>query len=92
MKSFEHQCLDFWRSKPADEEYKFCAIRACAVYQFLSDAGYPVSAAAGTYWLDLAGVEHPLAEPVRYAARGYPYTFGAAADRLEKLLAEQSNV
>ena len=89
MKSLEHQCLDFWRSKPADEEYRWITMRECALGQFAAFLGIEPGPYSENYTDRLGNIE-TWPDPMRAAAYwciGCPHTFGAAADRLEKLLA-----
>ena len=88
MKNLEHQCLDFWRSKPADEVYDAGNYQACALAQFTrSIGGDPLA----IDWRDRTGTTHrfpPVLLDAAFRVDGRPaaWTFGQAADRLEKLL------
>ena len=85
MKSIEFQCLDFWRSKPADEEYRASLPTVCATGQFITNV-LGAEPYAGSFW-DASGVRHEIPPKIFHAAVcGLPHTFGAAAARLEKLL------
>lgn len=89
MKNLEHQCLDYWRSKPADEEYYWLDSQVCALGQFFDASGLGIARATG--FLDAHGKWQPY--PYALAQAAYfsgVKTFGAAADRLEALLADQS--
>lgn len=67
--------LEFCRSKPADEEYDMTDSAVCALAQF----GFP---GVDEFVRPEAGIP-----PEVYSATVWcdPYTFGALADRLEKL-------
>lgn len=92
MKSLEHQCLDFWRSKPADKWYDWTEKSRCALGQFAEAIGVTAEAVAFvdsaytvTFW------PASMLEAAVYKRNDGGTTFGAAADRLEALLAEQSD-
>jgi hypothetical protein len=89
MKSFEHQCLDFWRSKPADEEYDPLDIAHCALAKFARHMG---GKPGPEWWTDHCGSRVPYSITLMRAAFGgsdSSLQYGPAADRLEALLAEQ---
>ena len=90
MKSFEHQCLDFWRSKPANETYDYTWSQTCAMARFISESGLG-EPSTFLRWRDNGGALHDYPKAMKDAANGYclegGWTFGAAADRLERLLA-----
>jgi len=88
MKSLSHQMLDFCRSKPADEEYDFLDNCGGALFQFLSNAGYPVAGVSGYgVWVDAEGNRHqPGIDPEGDLLSDEPTTFGALASRLEAAL------
>jgi len=93
MQSLSHQFLTFCRSKPADEVYNYFNTEGCALYQFLTEAGYPVSGVGGVYWREGAlgtnsCVRHYLPDGMPIAISMRPHTFSALADRLEALLSE----
>jgi len=81
MRSLSHQFLDFCRSKPADEEYKYTDPSACAFYQFAIANGIPnpVRYSSGLPALIEQVVNHD------------DETFGALASRLEAALGEAPN-
>lgn len=88
VKTLEMQCLDFWRSKPADERYNAANYSDCALGQFAKTIGCepgPIT------FRDASGRDHFLSDDLLGAAyrnddRKEAWTFGQAADRLEALL------
>lgn len=93
MKDMTHQFLDWLRSKPADESYDYEDCTGCAFTQFLIASGYASepSCSAGI-WRDKAKGEKIGAHTVPFdddVLVCWPWTFGAAADRLERALTEQ---
>lgn len=89
MKSLEYQCLDFWRSKPAWKSYDGSCIGECALAQFAESLG--AQNYGDSWWQDAGGEIQAYDRRLYNAAMcigfsGLGWTFGAAADRLEKLL------
>ena len=89
MKSFDQQVADWARTKPADGAYDYHQPCGCALYQFLTDFGYPVQSVSGFHWTDTSGKIHWLNEKrhlehtkASRAVFDRPWTFGALADRL----------
>lgn len=92
MQSLSQQFLDYCRTKPADEEYRYEGCQQCALFQFLTAAGYPVFTVGPRYWSDIDGGKHELPIellPQCYDGGGvislYPRTFGAVVERFEAL-------
>lgn len=88
-----HEFLDFCRSKPADEEYHYCATGSCAFAQFLIATGRATEPCVGSDdWFDEAdrpSGDHDIPRELVTPLSRVPETFGALADRLEAALSEQ---
>lgn len=89
MQSLTKQFEAFCRSKPADEEYDFGNPSGCALFHFLSDAGFPVRSVDSGAWFDKDLGRHALPRLLQGAIDGgpglvtsTPWTYGALADRL----------
>src|SRR4249919_1111481 len=83
--------LAWARSKPADEAYDYGDFKNCAVCRFLRDSGRcDDPAVSSNHWRDRkrrdGGGHHYFDNRIRLAAKEYPTTFDAFADRLEKAL------
>jgi hypothetical protein len=85
------EILAWARMKPADEGYDYCSNGHCAIAQFLRETGRaknPLVDIVG--WCDgPRGNNHPYDTQIAAAANcaSRYSTFGAFADRLEKVLA-----
>lgn len=89
--SFSQSCLEWARSKPADEAYDYHSCERCAIALFLLETGRANPPAVGNiYWQSGYGAPHRLPERVSAAARNdydrSGWTFGAFADRLERAM------
>jgi hypothetical protein len=82
------EILAWARMKPADERYCFADTQGCALFQFLKERGLPVASAGVTGWEDHDQNWHDIGAGLSGGIlSGSPTTFGAFADRLEKVLA-----
>jgi hypothetical protein len=82
--------LTWARTKPADEAYDYLANCNCALAQFLRETGRsPSPWVTGFDWREgsFDGQRHQMPKVVADAVNAFPNTFGAFADRLEKVLA-----